>query len=346
MCVSCMFFFFPRSMILFSAPAKLLWSPVPCSWWRPAPGHRPICPSAMWKRFWRQWLAAWLWPLWSRPTATPQDAKISPPSGPSGRACWGKPRKRRSALPSLELCLRNVYSWLKRSAVTGCFIIDAMILIKMIVWYWSGPALNARIFNGWKGARSTHRWSGKRGETWYVLQVLQRGLSDMNFYRSEVRESSLPLPAPTRPRATATDIYQRARSWKVDDVGNAGVFDNVELGTEADVFLRAPLILCPHAPFWSPAQLSEQLMPPPTPPPTPFPHPSPLFPATSLLPFRRLGLQPMLRVSNRGAGLPWQPFSSHCNLPNLGNRAWGSKAGAHLQHVALWQTVLKTRRKG
>uniref|UniRef100_A0AAX7T5U2 Diphthine--ammonia ligase n=1 Tax=Astatotilapia calliptera TaxID=8154 RepID=A0AAX7T5U2_ASTCA len=46
----------------------------------------------------------------------------------------------------------------------------------------------------------------------------------------------------------------------LDDVGNAGVFDNVELGTEADVFLRASLILCPHTPFWSSVQLSEQLI--------------------------------------------------------------------------------------
>lgn len=54
---------------------------------------------------------------------------------------------------------------------------------------------------------------------------------------------------PHETQATATDIYQWVRSWKVDDVGNAGVFDNAELGTEADVFLRASLILCPHTPF-------------------------------------------------------------------------------------------------
>ncbi len=67
---------------------------------------------------------------------------------------------------------------------------------------------------------------------------------------------------PLETQAAATDIYQWVRSWKVDDVGNAGVFDNVELGTEADVFLRASLILCPHTPFWSSVQLSEQLIPP------------------------------------------------------------------------------------
>lgn len=126
-------------------------------------------------------------------------------------------------------------------------------------------------------------------------------------------------------------------------MGNAGVFDSAELGAEADVFLRAPLILLPppnhpRAPFWRPVQVSEQLRRPPPPPP-PYPTSSPLLPACrppTLLPSRRLGLQPLLRVPNRGAALPCQPFSSHSNLSYQGTSSWGSRAGpaSHLQHVA------------
>lgn len=126
-----------------------------------------------------------------------------------------------------------------------------------------------------------------------------------------------PLPRLLRdPRAAATDIYQRVRSWKVDDVGNAGVFDSARLGAEADVFLRAPLILCPPppfklglhhfgVPFQSQSSLCDSLTPPSCPPPSAL---------------RRLTTP----------ALPWQPFSSHSNLSYQGTRPWGSGAGTHL----------------
>lgn len=100
-------------------------------------------------------------------------------------------------------------------------------------------------------------------------------------------------------------------------MGSARVFDNAELGTEADVFLRASLILCPHTPFWSAVELSEQLIPLLTPFPCHHPPPLPLF--------YRPGLQPLLRTSIRGFSLPWQPFSSHSNLSNYGDGALGKR---------------------
>lgn len=156
------------------------------------------------------------------------------------------------------------------------------------------------------------QWISKRGDTFYGIQVFQRGLLDLCC--CEIRESSSPLSFPLRPQAAATDIYQWVRSWKVDDVGNAGVFDNVELGTEADVFHRASLILCPHTPFWSSVQLSEQLIPLSTPLSCHLP---PSFPPLHTAP----AYNPCLHTSNRGTSLPWQPFSSHNNLSRHGNRA-------------------------
>lgn len=133
---------------------------------------------------------------------------------------------------------------------------------------------------------------------------------------------------PLETQAAATDIYQWVRSWKVDDVGNAGVFDNVKLGTEADVFLRASLILCPHTPFWSSVQLSEQLIPPSP----------PLFPATSLHPSLLPTVPAYNPCSIRLIGAPVSPGSP--SPPTviclaMGIRPKGGEAGAHLQHVAL-----------
>lgn len=113
-------------------------------------------------------------------------------------------------------------------------------------------------------------------------------------------------------------IYQWACSWKVDDVGNAGVFDNAALGTEADVFLRAFLILCPpHTILELRSTLRAAYPPPSAPLPRRLP---PSFP-----PFRRPSLQPLLHASNGGTSLPWQPFSSHCNLSRNGKRASGER---------------------
>lgn len=147
----------------------------------------------------------------------------------------------------------------------------------------------------WKQCDPCTQWIRKKKKKWeksinliHSPSFAERGPFCFEFSRCEARESSLPLTRlPRDPRAAATDIYQWARSWKVDDVGNAGVFDSAELGAEADVFLRAPLILLPppnhpRAPFWRPVRVSEQLRRPP--PPPPHPPPSQLLTPPSCLP--------------------------------------------------------------
>lgn len=100
-------------------------------------------------------------------------------------------------------------------------------------------------------------------------------------------------------------------------MGNAGVFDNVELGTEADVFLRASLILCPHTPFWSSVQLSEQLISLPTPLSCHLP---PSFPS-----FHRQGLQPRSIYLIGAPASLGSPSPPTVISPAMGIGPWGGK---------------------